>query len=208
MFTGIIEEVGAVREIAPRGEALTLRVVASVVREDVKPSDSLAVNGTCLTVVEVADDALGFDVIPETLSKTALGALRPGDAVNLERALRVGDRLGGHFVQGHVDGVGRVVEVDAEGEWYTIWIAAPPMVRRYLIPHGSIAVNGVSLTVARLRDDVFAVGLIPHTLENTDLGLRRAGDPVNLEADMLGKYVDTLMAAVPTAREPEGVTGV
>lgn len=193
MFTGIIEEVGRVREISPRGDALVLRIKARTVLEGVKPSDSVAVNGTCLTVVEAAPDMLGFDVIPETLSKTALGALKPGDAVNLERAMRVGDRLGGHFVQGHVDGVGRVTEVETEGEWYMLSFSAPENVRRYLIPHGSITVNGVSLTVARMRDDGFTVGLIPHTLDNTDLGGKKAGDPVNLEADMLGKYVDALM---------------
>lgn len=170
-----------------------LRVEASTVREGIKPSDSIAVNGTCLTVVEVDEDALGFDVIPETLSKTALGALQPGDAVNLERAMRVGDRLGGHFVQGHVDGVGTVTEVESEGEWYMLSFSAPDNVKRYLIPHGSITVNGVSLTVARMSDDGFTVGLIPHTLENTDLGAKKVGDLVNLEADMLGKYVDALM---------------
>ncbi len=193
MFTGIIEEVGRVRAISPRGSALVLRIEAATVREGIKPADSIAVNGTCLTVVEVDEDALGFDVIPETLSKTALGALRPGDAVNLERAMRVGDRLGGHFVQGHVDGVGIVTEVETEGEWYMLSFSAPDTVKRYLIPHGSITVNGVSLTVARMRDDGFTVGLIPHTLENTDLGAKKVGDPVNLEADMLGKYVDALM---------------
>jgi len=195
MFTGIIEEVGKVRAIEPRGEALVLRIAAKTVREGIKPSDSLAVNGTCLTVVEVTDDALGFDVIPETLSKTALGALKPGDPVNLERAMRVGDRLGGHFVQGHVDGVGYVTGIDAEGEWYMMSFSAPGIVRRYLIPHGSITVNGVSLTVARMAEDGFTVGLIPHTLENTDLGHKTVGDPVNLEADMLGKYVDALLGA-------------
>lgn len=193
MFTGIVEEVGRVREITPRGEALVLRVDARTVTEDVKPSDSVAVNGTCLTVVEQHEGGLGFDVIPETLSKTALGALKPGDPVNLERAMRVGDRLGGHFVQGHVDGVGHVTAVETEGEWYMLSFSAPPNVARYLIPHGSITVNGVSLTVARHTRDGFTVGLIPHTLENTDLGALRVGDPVNLEADMLGKYVDALM---------------
>jgi riboflavin synthase len=195
MFTGIIEEVGKVRAIEPRGAALVLRIEADTVREGTKPADSVAVNGTCLTVVEIDGETLGFDVIPETLSKTALGCLQPGDPVNLERAMRVGDRLGGHFVQGHVDGVGTVTEVDAEGEWYMLSFSAPEIVKRYLIPHGSISVNGVSLTVARMRDDGFTVGLIPHTLENTDLGNKKVGDPVNLEADMLGKYVDALMGA-------------
>lgn len=194
MFTGIIEEVGKVRAVEPRGEALVLRVECATVREDAAPASSIAVDGVCLTVVEVGEDSVGFDVMPETLSKTALGALNAGSPVNLERAMRVGDRLGGHFVQGHVDGVGRVTRVDAEGEWYLIAIAAPEIVKRYLIPHGSISVDGVSLTVARLEADEFTVALIPHTLDNTGLGSKKAGDPVNLEADMLGKYVDSLMA--------------
>jgi len=193
MFTGIVEEVGTVRSVEARGAARVLVVACDVVRADARVSESIAVNGVCLTVVEIGEDALGFDVIPETLSKTNIGGLVPGDAVNLERALRVGDRLGGHFVQGHVDGVGTVTDVAMDGAWYTVSVAAPEIVRRYLVPHGSITVDGVSLTVARLQPDGFAVALIPHTLENTSLGKRRAGDPVNLEADMLGKYVETLL---------------
>jgi riboflavin synthase len=195
MFTGIIEEVGMVRAVESRGEALILRVDCRTVLSDASPASSIAVDGVCLTVVEVGPDGVGFDVMPETLSKTALGALKPGSPVNLERAMRVGDRLGGHFVQGHVDGVGTVTKVDAEGEWYLIAISAPDMVKRYLIPHGSISVDGVSLTVARLEPNEFTVALIPHTIENTNLGRKMAGDGVNLEADMLGKYVDSLMQA-------------
>lgn len=194
MFTGIIEEVGTVRAVEPRGEALVLRIACDKVREDAAPASSIAVDGVCLTVVEVGPDSVGFDVMPETLSKTGLGALKLGSPANLERAMRVGDRLGGHFVQGHVDGVGTVTHVDAEGEWYLIAISAPDIVKRYLIPHGSISVDGVSLTVARLDDDEFTVALIPHTLENTNLGSKKAGDAVNLEADMLGKYVGSLLA--------------
>jgi riboflavin synthase len=193
MFTGIIEEIGTVREMEPRGAARVLVVSADTIRSDVRVSDSVAVNGVCLTVVEIGEDAVGFDVIPETLSKTTLGDLRPGDGVNLERAMRVGDRLGGHFVQGHVDGVGQVRGVAVEDAWYTITIAAPAVVQRYLIPHGSITVDGVSLTVARPAPDGFAVALIPHTLEYTSLGKKEPGDRVNLEADMLGKYVETLL---------------
>jgi riboflavin synthase len=194
MFTGIIEEIGTVRAVEPRGEALVLQVACDKVRQDAALASSIAVDGVCLTVVEASPDSVGFDVMPETLSKTGLGALTPGSPVNLERAMRVGDRLGGHFVQGHVDGVGTVTRVEAEGEWYLIAIAAPDIVKRYLIPHGSISVDGVSLTVARLDADEFTVALIPHTLENTNLGTKKPGDPVNLEADMLGKYVDSLMA--------------
>jgi riboflavin synthase len=193
MFTGIIEEIGTVRAIEARGEARVLVVGAETARSDARLSDSVAVNGVCLTVVGILGDGLEFDVIPETLSKTNIGGLRPGDPVNLERALRAGDRLGGHFVQGHVDGVGRVADVSVEGEWYTISIEAPANVRRYLIPHGSVTVDGVSLTVARLAPDGFSIALIPHTLENTNLGKKKPGDAVNLEADMLGKYVEALL---------------
>jgi riboflavin synthase len=193
MFTGIIEEVGAVRAVEARGAAKVLVVACDTVRVDARVSDSVAVNGVCLTVVEIGEDVLGFDVIPETLSKTNIGGLSPGDAVNLERAMRVGDRLGGHFVQGHVDGVGRVTDVAVEDEWDTVSIEAPEIVRRYLIPHGSVTVDGVSLTVARTAPAGFAVALIPHTLEYTNLGKKRPGDHVNLEADMLGKYVETLL---------------
>jgi riboflavin synthase len=193
MFTGIIEEIGTVRDVESRGAARVLVVATDTVRAGARVSDSVSVNGVCLTVVEIGEDAVGFDVIPETLSKTTLGALRQGDAVNLERAMRVGDRLGGHFVQGHVDGVGRVREVAVEDEWYTVTIEAPAIVQRYLIPHGSITVDGVSLTVARAAPNGFAVALIPHTLEYTSLGKKKPGDRVNLEADMLGKYVETLL---------------
>lgn len=193
MFTGIVEEVGTVRALEARGAARVLVAACDVVRADARVSDSIAVNGVCLTVVEIGEDALGFDVIPETLSKTGLGGLSPGDPVNLERALRVGDRLGGHFVQGHVDGVGRVSDVAMDGEWYTITVAAPEIVRRYLVPHGSVTVDGVSLTVANITRDGFSVALIPHTLEHTSLGTKKTGDSVNLEADMLGKYVETLL---------------
>lgn len=201
MFTGIIEEVGTVRAVEPRGEALVLRVECDKVREDAALASSIAVDGVCLTVVDVGSDSVGFDVMPETLSKTGLGALKPGSPANLERAMRVGDRLGGHFVQGHVDGVGTVTRVEADGEWYLIAISAPQIVKRYLIPHGSISVDGVSLTVARLEADEFTVALIPHTLEYTNLGSKKPGDPVNLEADMLGKYVDSLLAE--RGRHPE-----
>lgn len=181
------------RALESRGAARVLLIECPLVAQNARLSDSVAVNGVCLTVVEIGEGVLGFDVIPETLSKTTLGELAPAGPVNLERALRVGDRLGGHFVQGHVDGVGRIVGVTVENEWYTILFEADEMIRRYLIPHGSITVDGVSLTVARITSGGFAVALIPHTLENTNLGRKQPGDTVNLEADMLGKYVETLI---------------
>ncbi|HOC31280.1 MAG TPA: riboflavin synthase [Armatimonadota bacterium] len=193
MFSGIIEELGRVRSITPVGEALRLCVTAAEVSQGVKVSDSVAVNGVCLTVTDVSPQTVSFDVIPETLSKTSLGQLEPGSPVNLERALCVGDRLGGHFVQGHVDATGEVINVYTEGEWYMITVRAPEEVRPYLIPHGSISMDGVSLTVARLSGDEFTVALIPHTLKLTNLGDKKPGDLVNLEGDMIGKYVLTLI---------------
>jgi riboflavin synthase len=193
MFSGIIEELGRVRSITPVGEALRLCVTAAEVPQGVKVSDSVAVNGVCLTVTDVSPQTVSFDVIPETLSKTSLGQLEPGSPVNLERALCVGDRLGGHFVQGHVDATGEVINVYTEGEWYMITVRAPEEVRPYLIPHGSISMDGVSLTVARLSGDEFTVALIPHTLKLTNLGDKKPGDLVNLEGDMIGKYVLTLI---------------
>ena len=193
MFSGIIEELGRVRSITPVGEAPRLVGTAAEVSQGVKVAGSVAVNGVCLTVTDVSPQTVSFDVIPETLSKTSLGQLEPGSPVNLERALCVGDRLGGHFVQGHVDATGEVINVYTEGEWYMITVRAPEEVRPYLIPHGSISMDGVSLTVARLSGDEFTVALIPHTLKLTNLGDKKPGDLVNLEGDMIGKYVLTLI---------------
>jgi len=194
MFSGIIEELGRVRSIQPVGEAVRLTIEATEVPRDVRISDSVAVNGVCLTVTDVEPTSVSFDVIPETLSKTSIGRLVIGSPVNLERALRVGDRLGGHFVQGHVDATGEVIAVYTEGEWYMITVRAPEEVRPYLIPHGSISIDGVSLTVARLSGDEFSVALIPHTLKLTNLGDKKPGDIVNLEGDMIGKYVVSLIS--------------
>jgi riboflavin synthase alpha subunit len=155
----------------------------------------VSVAGVCLTVVESGAGRLVFDVVPETLSRTALGSLEPGGAVNLEPSLRVGDQLGGHVVQGHVDGVGRVRSVTSEGDSRRVWFDAPGPVVRYCLEKGSVAVDGVSLTVAAVDDDGFEVALIPHTLEATTLGRLGTGDEVNLEADVLGKVVERLLAA-------------
>ena len=157
--------------------------------------DSVSVAGVCLTVVETGEGRLAFDVVPETLSRTARGRLAAGDRVNLESALRVGDPLGGHVVQGHVDAVGRVRSITPEGESRRVWVDAPEMIVRYCLEKGSIAVDGVSLTVAALDDDGFEVALIPHTLEVTTLGALEPGDEVNLEADVLAKVVERLVAA-------------
>ena len=191
MFTGIVLELGTVAAF----DGSRLVVAAPDTAADARVGDSVSVAGVCLTVVEAEKGTLAFDVVPETLSRTALGALESGDTLNLEPSLRVGDRLGGHVVQGHVDAVGRVRSVTPEEDSRRIWVDAPPAVLAYCIEKGSIAVDGVSLTVAGLDDDGFEVALIPHTLAVTTLGRLAPGDELNLEADMLGKVVERLVAA-------------
>jgi riboflavin synthase len=191
MFTGIVREVGTVA--AFDGSRLVLAAAETATSADV--GDSVSVAGVCLTVVEKSAGSLGFDVVPETLARTALGRLQATDVVNLEPSLRVGDPLGGHVVQGHVDAVGNVRSLAAEGESRRIWLDAPENVVRYCLEKGSIAVDGVSLTVAALDDDGVEVALIPHTLAATTLGRLEPGDEVNLEVDVLAKVVERLLAA-------------
>jgi riboflavin synthase len=191
MFTGIVRELATVGSF----DGTRLVVIAPETAAVAAVGDSVAVAGVCLTVVEAADGQLAFDVVPETLSRTALGGVETGGNVNVEPSLRVGDQLGGHVVQGHVDAVGRVRSVAPEGDSHRVWIDAPETVVRYCIEKGSIAVDGVSLTVAAFDDDGFEVALIPHTLTVTTLGRLEPGDEVNLEADVLGKVVERLVAA-------------
>jgi len=190
MFTGLVEEVGEV--LGLDGARLTVRV--ALVSEDAADGASIAVNGTCLTVVERAAGRLGFDLGPETLGRTALGDLRPGARVNLERPLRVGGLVGGHLVQGHVDGVGRVAALTRDGDTARLRVEwQDPALAALLIPQGSVAVDGVSLTVAALGDRAFEIMLIPHTLAHTTLGGMKGGERVNLEMDMIGKYVQRFL---------------
>jgi riboflavin synthase len=193
MFTGIVEELGTVRGVTRNATGLRVEIDAQVVLEDAKVGDSIAVNGCCLTVVALDASGWAADAVGETLARTNLGALREGDPVNLERPLRIGDRLGGHLVQGHVDATGTVRERDprADGSVH-VRFGAPAEVLRYVVHKGSIAVDGVSLTVAALHDDGFTVAVIPHTLAATTLGVREPGDAVNLEADVIAKYVERL----------------
>jgi riboflavin synthase len=191
VFTGIVREVGTVAAF----DGSRLVVTAPETEADVAVGDSVSVAGVCLTVVPGDEGGVAFDVVPETLSRTALGHLQAGDSVNLEPSLRVGDPLGGHVVQGHVDAVGRVRSITPEGESRRVWFEAPEAIVRYCLEKGSIAVDGVSLTVAALDDDGFEVALIPHTLTVTTLGGLGPGDEVNLEADVLAKVVERLMAA-------------
>ena len=193
MFTGLIEHVGAVVHFQAAGAGAVLRVAAGPVAADARIGDSVAVNGCCLTVVGSDGGTLAFDAVPETLGRTTLGALRPGDPVNIEPALRAGDPLGGHFVQGHVDGVGRVQSIEAEGEGLRVFVSAAPEILRYCVEKGSITVEGVSLTVAELADDAFAVALVPHTLAETTLSELAPGREVNLEVDVLAKYAERLL---------------
>jgi riboflavin synthase len=191
MFTGIVEELGEVRDRT--GASLTIS--CSLVDEDSPIGASVAVNGVCLTVVDRPEHALSFDLSPETLARTALDRLETGSPVNLERPVTLATRLGGHLVQGHVDGVGRVVDVHRNGESADVSVEAPEKLGRYLVEKGSVAVDGVSLTVARLDGSRFTVALVPHTLEVTTLGFVGAGDPVNLEIDVIAKYVERLVTA-------------
>ncbi|HEV8102308.1 MAG TPA: riboflavin synthase [Gaiellaceae bacterium] len=194
MFTGLIREVGAVVSLAGGDDGVRLVVAAPAAAAAAAPGDSISIDGVCLTVVEVGEGRLGFDAVPETLARTSLQTLEQGSRVNLEPALRAGEALGGHYVQGHVDGVGNVRSVEAEGDGRRIWFDVDEAQLRYLVEKGSVAVQGTSLTVAALDDSGFAVALIPHTLDATTLGSLDAGDPVNLEVDVLAKYVEKLLA--------------
>lgn len=194
MFTGLVEEVGVVRGISRGRDSARLVVEAPGVTAEMKVGDSVAVNGACLTVVECAPRSFAADVMAETLAKTNLGLLKPGDLVNLERALRLGDRLGGHLVTGHIDGVGRIKRRREQDIAVLLEIEAPPEVMRYVVKKGSVAVDGVSLTVADVGRQGFLVSLIPHTAGQTTLGAKRPGETVNLEADIIGKYVERLLS--------------
>jgi riboflavin synthase len=198
MFTGIVRELGRVVSLDGGEAGIRLVVEAPETAAGVAVGDSVALSGVCLTVVASDGPRLAFDAVPETLSRTALGRLAAGAAVNVEPALRAGDALGGHIVQGHVDGVGRVRSLEQEGDGRRVWLDAPEDVVRYCVEKGSVTVDGVSLTVAALDDDGFAVALIPHTLAVTTLGALAPGDEVNLEVDVLAKYVERLVA--PTRR--------
>ncbi len=189
MFTGIIEELGTVAEARLTSRGGRLRIASRKIWKELETGESVAVNGACLTVVDASAGTFTVDVSPESVARTNLGELRRGDPVNLERALTLSTRLGGHLVQGHVDGTGKVAEIRREGEGRTIFIAAPPEISEYLVEKGSIAVDGISLTVSELRKTSFGVAVIPHTLAMTNLGGRRVGDNVNLEVDLIAKYV-------------------
>jgi riboflavin synthase len=195
MFTGIVEELGEVVALEHGTDSARLRVRGPLAASDASHGDSIAVNGVCLTVVDVRDGAFTADVMAETLDRSALASLAPGDPVNLERALRADARLGGHVVQGHVDGVGQVLARTPGERWEVVRVGLPEPLRPYVVEKGSIAVDGTSLTVSAVLDDAFEVSLIPATLAATTLGRRAVGDLVNLEVDVLAKYVERQVAA-------------
>jgi riboflavin synthase len=193
VFTGIIRERGRIADVDGDAEARHLRIEAPTTASQLAVGDSVSVDGCCLTATEVADGHFAVTAVPETISRTTLGALAQGDEVNLETATRAGEPLGGHYVQGHVDGVGRVESVEPQEEGSRMRIAPPPELLRYCVEKGSVAVGGVSLTIAALTDGVFEVALVPHTLEQTTLGGAQPGDTVNIEVDILAKYVEKLV---------------
>ena len=193
MFTGLIREVGMVVSIDGGPDGVRIEIGAAETAHGVAVGDSIAIDGVCLTVVAVSGDTFAFDAVPETLARTALATLQPGSRVNLEPALRAGEPLGGHYVQGHVDGVASVRSVEPEGDGRRIWFDAAAALSRYVVEKGSVAVQGTSLTVAGLDDGGFAVALIPHTLEATTLGALQPDDRVNIEVDVLAKYVEKLL---------------
>ncbi|MDX2564906.1 riboflavin synthase [Streptomyces sp. TX20-6-3] len=201
MFTGIVEELGEVTAVEQLDDASRFRLRGPLVTEGAQHGDSIAVNGVCLTVVEFGDGEFTADVMAETLKRSSLGALEVGSRVNLERPMAVGGRLGGHIVQGHVDGTGTILERTPSEHWELVKVGLPAHLSRYVVEKGSITVDGVSLTVVEVTDDWFTISLIPTTLDLTTLGIKQSGDPVNLEVDVIAKYVERLLD--PNAKESD-----
>lgn len=192
MFTGLVQALGTVSAVTDAQNGRRLRIIESALAPQVSLGESIAVNGACLTVVARDGDAFDFEAGPETLAKTTLGQLTAGDRVNLERALRVGDALGGHYVTGHIDCAGKILEETVTGEWLTIWFSFPASFEDLLVTKGSVAVDGVSLTLVETQRDRFSVMLIPHTRDHTTLGLKKPGAAVNLEFDLIAKHVQKM----------------
>ena len=196
MFTGLIQDLGKIQSLERRGEGVFLTVATGLTLSDMKIGDSIAVDGVCLTVVRLSNRTFTAEVSPETLDRTTLAKTSAGRPVNLEKSLRVSDFLGGHLVSGHVDGIGAVVSVLAEGNAWRYRFRVPPEIGRYLIEKGSVAVDGISLTVAEIEEPEFTVAVIPHTAQSTTLRMKKAGDPVNLEIDPIAKYVEKFLRQV------------
>jgi riboflavin synthase len=201
MFTGLVETMGHVHALEPRTAGIRLVIDAPAIAEGIQIGDSIANNGCCLTVVQIHETLLGFDAGPETLACTNLGQKQVGDNINLERSVCLGDRLGGHLVTGHVDGLGELIKREDEEDWSTFWFKTPPNLSRQMASKGSITVDGISLTLVDVTAAQFSVALIPHTLEVTTLGKLQVGDQVNLETDLLAKYVERQMTAISDASD-------
>lgn len=193
MFTGIVEEMGVVKTVGKTLAGTKLSLLAKLILEDLSPGASVSVNGACLTVVDVDAQGFAVDVSPETLSITTLGELATGDPVNLERAMKLNERIGGHLVSGHVDGVGAIIARQQDGNAVVLTIEAPPEIMRYCVPKGSVTVDGISMTINGVQDRSFSLSVIPHTAQNTTLGVKQMGARVNLESDVIGKYVERLL---------------
>lgn len=193
MFTGIIEHLCKVKQVKLQASSAIIVVDIGPLSDDVNPGNSIAINGACLTVTQIKDSEVYFDVSTETLSKTTIGGLKTSDNVNIERSLKMGDKLGGHFVTGHVDGVGVINKVENEPGQCTVWFSVSEELTNMMIKKGSVAVDGISLTIVEIRDGLFSVALIPYTLEATTLGFKKAGQKVNIETDMLGKWVKRIL---------------
>ncbi|HMQ03125.1 MAG TPA: riboflavin synthase [Pyrinomonadaceae bacterium] len=206
MFTGLIEEVGSVRSLKKAGGGSRITIAAEAVSEGTSDGDSISVNGVCLTALNVRQGEFSADLSPETLDRSTLGRLLPGSPVNLERAVTPSTRLGGHFVQGHVDGRGTLISAVQSGDFWTVSIAFPPELARFFVHKGSVAVEGISLTIAELRVSEFDIAVIPKTWQLTNLSSLAPGDPVNLEADVIAKYVERLMGVSETSKPSNGLT--
>jgi len=198
MFTGIIEEVGKITAVVKGQRSSQLWVQGELIMDDLKLGDSVAVNGVCLTVSQLRGNKWMADVMSETLNRSNLGDLKGGSAVNLERAMSANGRFGGHMVAGHIDGTGHIVDITTDDNAVIFEIAASPKIRRYIIEKGSIAIDGISLTVIEITAGSFKVSIIPHTVKHTILGIKKAGDPVNLENDLVGKYIESLLLSPPS----------
>lgn len=206
MFTGIIEELGKIISFERRGDGARIKVSAETVTDKTAEGDSIAVNGVCLTALNITSDSFAADVSGETLKRSTLGKITAGERVNLERAVTPTTRLGGHIVQGHVDSTGKFLSAAKQGDFWTVRINFPPELARYLIYKGSIAVEGISLTIADLTENYFEIAVIPKTWELTNLSTLKTGDAVNLEVDMIAKYVERILLYGKTAEKTEGVT--
>ena len=194
MFTGIVEELAQIKSIKPKSKGIRYEISAEVVVDDLKIGDSISVNGVCLTIVKRGKGSFCMDLVEETLNKSNLGELKVGDSVNLERAMKVSDRLGGHIVQGHVETLGVILEKQMQDEEAILSVGLDPEWMRFCIPKGSITLDGVSLTIARINGNIIEIALIPHTLDNTTLGIKEKSETLNIETDIIGKYIDRLLS--------------